>query len=71
MKIKFWNVGRGKWSGTVAVKEGVDPELVVVREAKKHLGSKCVDVDPPAGAAPGMILVGGFRPVGYFKYELP
>ena len=69
MKIKFWNVGPGKWTGTVRVKDGVDLELAVIREAKKHLRSKGVDIDPPDGAAPGMILVGGFRTVGYFKYE--
>lgn len=69
MKIKFWNVGRGKWSGTVTVKEGHDPEMAVVREAKKHLASKAVDIDPPDGEAPGFLMVGGDRIVGYFKYE--
>ncbi len=68
MRIKLWNVGHGKWSGTVAVKEGADLDLAVIREAKKHLASKGIDLDPPDGAAPGIIFAGG-RAVGYYKYE--
>lgn len=68
VKIKFWNVGHGKWCGTIQAKEGADLDLVVLREAKKHLASKGIDLDPPDGSAPGLIFAGG-REVGYYKYE--
>jgi hypothetical protein len=70
MKVKLWDVGNGKWSGDVAVPPGRDPEAVMLKEARKHLASRAIDVDPPDGDAPGCLLVGGFRVVGYFKYEV-
>lgn len=70
MKVKFWGVGNGRWTGTVNVKDGADLERAVLREAKKHLASKAIEIAPSDGAAPGLLTVGALgRVVGYFRYE--
>jgi len=63
--IETWqllNVGCGKYSGTIATPDD-DNDQELVKEIKKHLASKIVEIFWESETE-GTILVGGFRPVG-------
>ena len=67
MKIHMWNVGRDKWEGTIDCKFPGDPGIDVVKEAKKHLASRGIDICDPQDGEPGLIFA-GIQSVG--KWEI-
>jgi len=67
MKIRMWDVGRNKWKGVIDCKFPGDPAIDVIKEARKHLASRDIDVSDPESTEPGLIFA-GVRAVG--KWEI-
>lgn len=60
-KWKLFEVGRGKFTGEVTVSN----EAELLREVRKHLASRGVDIEyDDAEETTGTVLVGGYRAVG-------
>ena len=73
MRYRLIDVGRDRWTGEVEAQSGAGEhvEVAVMSEAKKHLGSRDVEMiveyDKNQLVKRGVILVGGCRTVGKFK----
>ena len=68
LKYKLIRIGAGHFCGEVSV----SGEGELLRECKKHLGSKGVDIYWDDGSLnAGMVVVGGFRVVGRVEAVRP
>jgi len=64
LKAKITDLGRHKWSGEVQF----NTMNGLLREIRKHLMSRSIDIETEDGSNVGSVIVGGFRAVG--KIEL-